>query len=285
MKILLIADIHNRPLKNGKSIKAKIHNFAKRKTLKDIKWAIDNVDNDLIVFLGDTVHGPDFQGIESEYEQCLREVLDLTLDNKFAYVFGNHDDECAITKEEILAIVDSYPNSVTNGRDYLVEMMDESLLFLDSGSYYDGEGSYYDTVKEEQIRLAEEKLEGRQGIVFQHIIVPDIMDLVEESDKKLHESVRDGKKYYRLNPELYYFGVLGEKPCPPDINTGELDRLSHCVKAMCFGHDHKNSFEFNYKDVQFIQCAGASYNSYDKFLHSSVKLLDTETLVACQIYM
>lgn len=281
MKILLIADVHNRP----SSEKSVLQNILRSKTLRDIEKAIKNTECDLIVFMGDTVHGPDLKGRECEYEHYLREVLDLTGNIPFAYIFGNHDDECGITKQEILDIVGSYPNSVTDGRNYIVEMMGEQLLFIDSGSYYEGDGSFYDTVKEEQIAFAKQSLEGKTGILFQHIIVPDIMELIDVSPRREKGSIKDGKKYYRFRSSVKYSGVLGEAPCPPDINTGELECLKHCLKAMCFGHDHKNSFELDIDGVRLIQCAGASYNSYDKLKRSSVKLLDTRTLKAVQIFI
>ncbi|MCM1285044.1 MAG: metallophosphoesterase [Acetobacter sp.] len=269
MKILLVADVHNKPL-------------GSRKTLASLKKVFNKTNPDLIVFLGDTVHGP---STKRNYRKYLRQVLDLTGNIPFATVFGNHDDECSTKKDEILEIISEYKNSLTNGRDYLVEMMGESLLFIDSGSYYDGEESYYDTVKTEQIDNALKMINGKKAIAFQHIIVPDIMDCIDVFEKKQKGAVRDGKKYYRFKENIKYTGFLGECPCPPDINTKELERLSPYLKAMCFGHDHKNSFELELMGVKLIQCTGSGSNSYDKFCKSSVKLLDTETLKTTQIFI
>ncbi|MCD7797094.1 MAG: metallophosphoesterase [Clostridiales bacterium] len=117
-------------------------------TFESLGRVIKNTECDLIVFLGDTVHGP---SVKENYGMYLRQVLDLTKGVKFAFVFGNHDDECETSKEEILSVIGEYDNSLVNGRDYSVEMLGETLIFLDSGSYYNGKGSYYDTVKQEQI--------------------------------------------------------------------------------------------------------------------------------------
>lgn len=262
MKILLIADVHNKPCSS-------------RKTLKALKKAIDNSQCDLIVFLGDTVHGPNTL---YNYEKYLRQVLDLTGDMPFATVFGNHDDECKTTKDEILSYMKKYDNCLTQKGDYVIEMMGETLVFVDSGSYYKGDGSFYDTVKEEQIQSVLKKIEGKKAILFQHIIVPDIMEAIDCFDTEQKGAVKDGKKYYRFKDSVEYTGKLGERPCPPDINTGELEKLAPHLKAMCFGHDHKNSFELEMMGVKLIQCAGSGNNSYDKFCKSSVKILDTETL-------
>lgn len=275
MRVLLVADVHNRPKTKPKD---------KQRTLCGLSNAIKNVNADLIVFLGDVVHGPDFKEVNEAYEPYLREVLDLTGATPFAYVFGNHDDECDISKDEILSIISAYPNSVTNGKNYALDMCNESLLFIDSGTYYDGKESLYDTVKPEIIEWAEKQIKGKKAILFQHIIVPDIFDLM---DQKNHPSLfwanGDGKSV-RFKKSVKYTGRLGERPCPPEINTGELKTLSPYLKGACFGHDHVNSFELELMGVKIIQCAGAGYNCYDRRKKSSVKLLDTKTMKTTQFF-
>ena len=171
MRILLVADVHSRPFAKQK---------ATSRTLFGLKDAIQKANADLIVFLGDIVHGPDFQKSNEPYEKYLRRVLDLTDNTPFATVFGNHDDECDVTKDEILDIISTYPNSLTNGRNYVVDMMGEKLLFIDSGSYYNGEESYYDIVDDATVAWAKSEIMGQKAILFQHIIVPDIMTLCDE---------------------------------------------------------------------------------------------------------
>lgn len=269
MKILLVADAHNKPR-------------GSKKSLLQLKSVFEKTKPDLIVFLGDIVHGP---AVKNNYEKYLRQVLDLTGKFPFATVFGNHDDECETSKDEILAVMKTYPNCLTKGRDYVLEMMGETLLFIDSGSYYQGEGSFYDTVKKEQIDFAEKQIMGRKAILFQHIIVPDIMDVIEEFDSFEKGSVLDDGKYYRFRKDVEYIGKLGERPCPPDINTGEFEALRANLKCMCFGHDHKNSFELFYKGVKLIQCQGSGNNSYDKRCRSAVKILDTITLETETVFL
>ena len=269
MKILLIADVHNRP----KSSKC-AHDI----TLRRLKRAIDNIPSGLIVFLGDMVHGPDFKEVKEPYEKYLREVLDLANNKPFATVFGNHDDECATTKDEILNIISTYPNSLTDGENYLVEMNDESLLFMDSGSYYDGEGSYYDTVKQDKIDYALSQIKNKKAILFQHIIVPDIMDCIDEYDRFRPFCATGDGKWVRFKKRVEHSGAMHERPCPPNINTGELFQLSQYLKGAVFGHDHVNDFELELMGVKLIQCSGCGSNSYDKLFPSSVKLLDTTAM-------
>lgn len=275
MKILLIADVHNRPN----------NSFAKRLTLQKLKNVINSIKCDLIVFLGDMVHGPDFKDSNEPYEKYLREVLDLTGDIPFATVFGNHDDECDITKDEILDIITSYPNSITESANYIKEIQGESLLFIDSGTYYKGKGSYYDIVNQQVIDWAKYKTRNKKAILFQHIIVPDIINCLDEYNHFKPFCVKGDNKWVKFKKDVQHTGHMGERPCPPDINNGELSQLSSNLKGAVFGHDHKNDFELEIMGVKIIQCAGAGYNSYDKLSRSSVKLLDTETMTTEKIYI
>lgn len=271
MKILLIADVHNKP--NGDS-----------KTLENIKNCISDTKPDLVVFLGDTVHGPDVN--DGKYEQYLRQVLDTTGDTPFATVFGNHDDECDFTKQQILEITQAYPNCLTKGQDYVLDIQGETLVFIDSGSYYhDKKASLYDVVKPEQIDWAKEKIKGKKAIAFQHIIVPDVFDVISQSLMWSRGAVFGKGRWCKFKKGVAYTGTLGERPCPPDINTNQLNELAPNLKAMVFGHDHKNDFEVTVKGVKLIQCAGCGSNSYDADCPSSVKLLDTQTLRTTQIFL
>lgn len=277
MKILLIADVHNRPL---------VSEHSRKRTLNGLKKAIDNNPCDLIVFLGDIVHGPDFQKCKDAYEPYLRQVLDLTKDLPFATVFGNHDDECDITKQELLDIIKSYPNALTKSENFVVNMMGETLLFVDSGSYYDGEESFYDTVKQPVIDWAKGEIQGKKAILFQHIIVPDIMDCMDEYNHFMPFCVGDvnkGGTWIKFKKGINKKGFMFERPCPPKINTGELEQLAPNLKGAVFGHDHVNSFELDLMGVRLIQCPGCGTNCYDKYFPSSVKMLDTKTMTTTRI--
>ncbi len=269
MKILLIADVHNRPLVSVRS---------RENTIKGLKKVIAAHPCDLIVFLGDIVHGPDFDETDADYSVYLRQVLDITGDVPFATVFGNHDDECRVTKAEILDIIRNYPNSLTNGENYVIEMMGETLLFIDSGAYYDGDGSYYDTVKSETIEWARQRIEGKKAILFQHIIVPDIFDVIDEYERFHPFCIFSSGKWLRFKKGVPHTGTMFERPCPPDINTHELEHLSPWLKGAVFGHDHVNSFELEMMGVRLIQCSGCGSSCYDKHFPSSVKMLDTHTM-------
>ena len=262
MRILIIADVHHR---------FRIKNYRLRRSLNGLKKAFSTLDYDLIVFLGDLVHGPDYGDDKGRYISDLKEVLDTTAGHPFAYVFGNHDDECAISKDEILDLIRSYENSLTDGRNYVLNMKDETLLFIDSGSYYEGDGSFYDVVPEDTIAWAKEQIKGKKAIAFQHIIVPDIRTVVDKH--------KIGKGHiYRFKPGYEYTGSLRESPSPPNINTGELKELAPYLKGIAFGHDHKNDFECLIEGVKIIQCPASGMNCYEFPRRPRAKILDTETM-------
>lgn len=268
MKILLIADVHDKL-------------FGSLKTIRELKKVVSKTECDLIVFLGDTVHGPSTPHFI--YKRRLRRAVSVACGKQFATVFGNHDDECSTTKEEILGWLEEMPNCLTQGRNYFLDYGETSLLFIDSGSYCQGDKSGYAYVDTKVIEWAKEISRGKRTILFQHIIMPDIMDLIEESDSEQEGFVRDGDKWYRFKDGVSYSGSLGERPCPPDYNNRELEKLKGNICCAVFGHDHLNDFELDVQGVRFIQCAGAGSNSYDKDHQSSVKLLDTDTLKTTKI--
>ena len=256
---MILADVH---------IRTQVEEHRRIRTMEALRTAFANVPCDLAVFLGDLMEGADYGDDRASFLRDLKNALDTTGTTPFAFVFGNHDAESVVTKEEILSVLDTYPNSLTTGKNYVLKLGGETLLFIDSGSRYDGEESYYDIVRPSVLQWAKEQIAGEQAILFQHIIIPDIIDVTE--------TAADGS--WRFKAGFPYTGALKERPCPPDINTGELKLLAPHLKAMVFGHDHVNSFECMLDGVKIIQCAAASMNSYEYPQAPTVKLLDTETM-------
>ena len=99
--------------------------------------------------------------------------------------------------------------------------------------------------------------------MFQHIVIPEIWDALEEHDAWVAGSVGHNGKYYTL-PEGAK-GSLAETPCPPNYSNGQFDAVLERgdVMAMFFGHDHVNSYEFNYKGVDLVNTPGVGFRSYN----------------------
>ena len=259
MKIMIVADAHMR---------TKVNKSRQKRSFEALQNAFNKVPCDFAVILGDLMHGPDYGDDKERFIYDLRRALDTTNNLPFAFVFGNHDPESSVTKEEILSIIGEYKNSMTKGQNYVLRIGGETLLFIDSGSEYDGPESYYDIVRPDVINWAKEEIKAERAILFQHIIIPDILDYTEDF----------GDNKCRFKTGFDYTGEINERPCSPDINTGELEILAPNLKAMVFGHDHVNSFECELMGVKIIQCPSCSVSGYEWPQNPTVKVLDTDTM-------
>ena len=81
--------------------------------------SLDAAQPDLVVFLGDMIHGRDLRGedrVKKAIDAAVSPVVEQGI--PFALVFGNHDEECKISKEEQLKIYQSYPGCLAvDGED------------------------------------------------------------------------------------------------------------------------------------------------------------------------
>ena len=107
MKILIVADVHMR-----RAVDVSRQN----RSFEALRNAFSKVPCDLAVILGDLMHGPDYRDNREGYIADLRKALDATGDVPFAFAFGNHDAEGALTKSEILEVMGEYPNALTRGK-------------------------------------------------------------------------------------------------------------------------------------------------------------------------
>ena len=270
--------------------------------LRLLQAELDAADADLVVFTGDQVHGPSVR-TEAAMEKALDAILAPVAERgiPFAAVFGNHDNEGGVSKETQLAIYQSYPgclmsagpDGITGCGNYnlLVWSSDGSrpvcnLWFLDSGTYGEKGVSKYARVEQDQIDwytstagvLAEQYGEMLPAYLFQHIIVPEIYDLLTEapaSEKKTDgvvEGFSSRSGHYSKMGDGFTAGHLGEAPCPPDIPSGEFAAIRDTgdVVAAFFGHDHKNDFVGTYEGVDLVNTSSTGFYIYgDREYHGA----------------
>ena len=230
---------------------------------------------------------------EGEYERMKKAISHICqpLEERkipFTMIYGNHDDVNRITKEEQADIYRSYSMCVgLDNPDKTVDVDTFNLpVFASEGekklfnlwmidsltynrhpedekdvAYYENDLEGYACVHKDQIdwyvKKSNELKEANGGepvpsMVFQHIIVPEIYDVLAKD--------KDGKW---ILPEGVD-GELWEDPCPPHYSNGQFDAMvaQGDVVAMFFGHDHKNSFEVEYKGVDLVNTPGATFSSY-----------------------
>ena len=259
LKILHIADTH---LNYDKHFDASVWVVAE---------ACDIEKPDLVVLTGDNTH-PDED--PEKTKDLINALMNIFESRKIpvAVTFGNHDSEKGpMTRKEIMEYYSTFScvistdgstdfkNCATFNIPVLASDSDETkfnLWVFDSGDYDEDEPRHYDRVRTEQIEWYKEtaaKLKKENGgetvnsVVFQHIIVPEIYDVLKKADSKKPYAVPriyNEDEYYMFDPDQVNYGKLNEKPCPGYYNDGQFDALVETgdVLAMFTGHDHTNAF-------------------------------------------
>ncbi|MBR5442665.1 MAG: metallophosphoesterase [Clostridia bacterium] len=267
-----------------------------------LNLAYDSLEPDLIVLTGDNILGnhlcdarigsrlviKDKAGEAAAMKTAIDKLL-VHIDERkipFAMIYGNHDDRNRLTKEEQADFYRAYSGNIgLDGTDsgdcdtYNVPIYSEdgekvkfNLWMLDSAWHDKEEDKCYEYVKPQAIEWYRKKsaeLKAANGgepvpsLMFQHIPMIEILELVEECSKDTEGAVPGpDNKYYKLKPQVG--GVMGEYPCTVSEKNGQLDAIKECgdVKAVVFGHDHTNCFEGVVDGVNFVQTSCASFRCY-----------------------
>ena len=259
LKILHIADTH---LNYDKHFDASIWVIAE---------ACDVEKPDLVVLTGDNTHPNEDP---EKTKKLINALMNIFESRKIpvAVTFGNHDSEGGpMTREDIMEYYqtfscvistdnsENFKNCATFNVPVLASDSDKvnfNLWVFDSGDYDEDEPRHYDRVRTEQIEWYKEtsaKLKKENGgetvnsVVFQHIIVPEIYDVLKKSDSKQSYAIKhiyNEEEFYMFDSEQVNYGTLNEKPCPGYYNDGQFDALVETgdVLAMFTGHDHTNAF-------------------------------------------
>ena len=259
LKILHIADTH---LKYDKHFDASVWVIAE---------ACDVEKPDLVVLTGDNTHPNEDPEKTKKLINALMNIFE-SRDIPVAVTFGNHDSETGpMTREEIMEYYqtfscvipidnrENFKNCATLNVPVLASDSDKvnfNLWVFDSGDYDEDEPRHYDRVRTEQIewyKNTSAQLKKENGgetvnsVVFQHIIVPEIYDVLKKVDSKQPYAIKhiyNEDEYYMFDEEQVNYGTLNEKPCPGYYNDGQFDALVETgdVLAMFTGHDHTNAF-------------------------------------------
>lgn len=292
-KILQITDFQDVASNNGYN----------DETLNLLNAAIRFSKPDLVVFTGDQLNDPkDLEDARSAISVLTNPVISAGI--PFAVVFGNHDYADKASKKQQMEYYMSLPGCVAleNDPDY-------------DGNTNDGRGNYYlpvqssdgtkdafnlwffdslssggdrnDHVTQAQIDWFEKKNAalGRDvpGIVFQHICVPEIYQLLDGplsgvTKDNVNSSAYPEAALCENNNQFYVkksttSGMLGEGPCPngySDFSAGSDQYRSWVaqgnIQGAFFGHDHLNDIVGKTNDgIVLSQCktigSGDNYNN------------------------
>ena len=271
-KILHVTDTH-------------LHEDNVAESTRMIALACDVEKPDLVMLTGDLASEDTFEQTAERVDQLMQVFESRNI--PVAVTFGNHDSENgAYTREAVMALYNAYSCSVsvddgdllTGCGTYRIPLyastgneLKFNLWVFDSGDY-DGEG-HYANVAEDQVEWYKEtsaEIERQNGkkiysLVFQHIIVPEIYEALEEKDywtAYSYPHIYDESKYYRFSTEYTNYGMLCEYPCPGYYNHGQFAAMVERgdVLAMFTGHDHSNAFGVNYKGIDIVNSLSTRYN-------------------------
>ena len=255
-----------------------------------MREALDKYEPDMVIFLGDNTVANGYDNQHKAIEAITQPLVER--DIPYSLVFGNHDDEHNVSKEDLLAIYQSLGRCLTydaapeiigcGSCNHLIYSSDGSkpvfnLWMIDSGMYNsDPEVGGYDYVHQDTLdwykataaAIAEEN-GGKvlPAMNFQHIVIPEIFDEIHvELPFSLGElsQNRNGKSYSLLPVFTRLNGYWLEIPCPPNVYDGQLDAWNDVgdVIAAFHGHDHNNSYEVNIEGVDVINVPSCGCNSY-----------------------
>ena len=249
-------------------------------------------DPDLIVLSGDNISaGASTGGIKAVDLVLVEIAIDryMSIFEEYgvpvAVVFGNHDAEKLITKEEQMAMYQTYGccvgsdegDSLYGCGTYNLPILSSdgkkvvyNLWMFDSNMYDEVKGGY-DYVHEDQIEWYVNKsneLKAQNGgtpvpsMAFQHIIVNEIYDALITVEAGTPGSIPYGDKALAL-PENAT-GVINEGPCPGTQDSLQFETMvaQGDVKAMFFGHDHVNSFVVPYQGIDIVNSPTSGFGSY-----------------------
>lgn len=208
-----------------------------------------------------------------------------------AITFGNHDSEVGpLSRRELMEYYNSFNCSITNdnGKELAQsgtfnipvlssdgKEMKYNLWVFDSGDY-DKEGHYgcvspedVEWYKKKSDQITEQNGGKVYSLAFQHIIVPEVYDVLKKVNKhKLYSfsHMYNKKDYYMFDPDQVNFGTLNETPCCGFPNYGQFDAMVEKgdVLGIFSGHDHTNAFGVKNKGIDIVNSLSTRYNG-DRF--------------------
>ena len=273
-RILNISDIQD-----DESLDTRVQTFLRR--------AVITACPDLIVLTGDNIYGSDVSS--GQTATAIGQYMNIfqSLGVPVAVVFGNHDDNgSALSKEAQMRIYNSYSvdisydegGSMAGCGTYNVPIFGSSdrdkvkfnLWMFDTGSSINNAvGSKYDYMRADQLQWyvskSNELKAANNGVLvpsiaFQHIIVNDIYDALQESSGS--GAVSYNGKSYVLPDTAAPGSIMREHPCPSD-NENETEfavlKQQGDVIAIVSGHDHRNMFVVPHEGIDLINTPAAGF--------------------------
>jgi len=244
--------------------------------LECIAAVCDDEQPDLVILGGDNISSAVSKDKNNDAEKAFKNVkfsinLFMSIFEErnipTATVFGNHDGNHLVPKEKQMEIYQSYDcfiGSDENAELYGCNTSNIPIMSSDSKKtaynlwlFDSGEGLEdapgYDWVHDDQVEWYVKKsneLKKANGgkavdsMAFQHIPIFEI-----------HEVIENGK---------LISGELNRTPRPSLHESSHFSAIvkQGDIKAMFFGHDHVNTYTYNYKGIDFVATPTSGVGAY-----------------------
>jgi hypothetical protein len=238
-----------------------------------IERVLDVERPDLVALTGDIVGGYASRDPAEALRQSVKPIVKRRV--PWAMVFGNHDDEGALARLDLLAVQQEQPlcltqrgpATLTGVGNYVLRLsasrsddLAAALFFLDSGGYAEPGFGHYAWIAHDQIAwhlqqahaLAHEYADAPHAplatrlpmLAFFHIPLPEYNDVWQRHPCRGHR---------------------GEPVCCPALNSGLFAALVETgVLGSFVGHDHLNDFEGALLGVRLCYGRASGYATYGR---------------------
>lgn len=261
---------------------------ADQPTRELMQMALREEQPDLVILSGDVVEGCGSPDPRAAYRQVVACIEEQGI--PWAAVFGNHDDECGNSRQELLAaqlehphcLSQAGPDGLTGVGNYTLELYGATgdqvkavLYLLDSNAYAPFLHGLYDWIHEDQIEWYRERSRAYTAanggkplpaLAFFHIPLPE------------YDTVWNTATCY---------GTKLESVCCPRVNSGFFKALVEMgdVTGTFVGHDHINDYWGELEGIRLCYGRATGFNTYGREgfqrgarvirLHEGVRGFDT----------
>ncbi|MBO5287344.1 MAG: metallophosphoesterase [Clostridia bacterium] len=269
-RVMVLADLHIQQTSDTTQIEERI------------KFLVDKEQPNLVIFTGDNIIRT---SSEAAARLCIDKMVSYIEEKQipWCHVYGNHDREGALSNEQQQAIYESYEYCISKDVEELSGVgnyvhgiynkdgtLGSVIYFFDSGT---GNGTYsYDYIQDDQIAWYKETSELLQryndgkvvkGMMAFHIPLIENQYAYENRDNVEIVYEYDGERYEAICSSTY------------DTNLVETILLRGDVEAIVTGHDHNNTYMYNYMGVKLCSAPTISKLGYSKSeAHEGARIFD-----------
>ncbi|CEP18923.1 hypothetical protein [Parasitella parasitica] len=269
-KILQLADLHfTNEQGSCRDIPVDMDCNGDATTIEYMEKLLDREKPDLVVFSGDNINGGGVSDARAATFKFAEPVVKKKI--PWAVVFGNHDDENDLTKEELLEVMKRMPYSLTERGpvdlpgigNYVLKVVsnntnsathDFTLYFLDSHAYaLEEDQDGYDFIKSEQLDWVI-----KSASTFQELPTsPTAAAFFHIPIWEYHEE--------NINKPAVKLGETREDVSSPKKNklsALEAFKAAGDIKVTSCGHDHVNDYCLEKEGIQLCYAGGAGAGAY-----------------------